>query len=159
MALRKSHIFIASDVRRSARAQRSSSPGSRGFDAWAEVLDGVSTEAEEPFSHGLATFKLSRLPACLCDLNVFFTYKPSSLLLVRCPRAGTDWDTASQQLLGNISSSVAKRQTTVPLLTSPLPDTVSALAVQQFLALRQYWRQRIQKRIRDTYDSPKYPKP
>lgn len=118
-----------------------------------------STEAKEPFSDGLATFKLSFLPACLCDLNVFFTSKTSSLVSVQCPRVGKDWDTTSQQLLGNISSSIAKRKTTVSVLTSPLPDTVSALAVKQFLALGQHWCQRIQKRMRDMCDSPKYTEP
>lgn len=72
---------------------------------------------------------------------------------------GKVWGITSQQLLGKISSSIATRKVTVSVITSPLHGTVSALAVQQFLALRQYWCQRIQKRIRDIFDSPKYPEP
>lgn len=54
---------------------------------------------------------------------------------MQCPTVGKAWDTTSQQLLGNISSSIAKRKTQC-LLISLLPDTGAALAVQQFLALR-----------------------
>jgi len=117
-----------------------------------------STGAKEPFSDGLATFKRRLFPACLCDL-IFFHIQNQFLHVNVMSQLGKGWDTTSQELLGNISSSIAKRKTTVSVLTSPLPDTVSALAVQQFLALRQYWCQIFQERIKDMCDSSKYPEP
>lgn len=46
--------------------------------------------------------------------DFFFTSKSNSLVLVWCPRVGKIWDTTSQQPLGNISSSILSRKTTIP---------------------------------------------
>lgn len=59
----------------------------------------------------------------------FFMSKSNSLVLVWCPRVGKIWDTISQQPLGNISSSMLNRKTTMP---GSIPTAVFQHWLQQF---------------------------
>lgn len=65
--------------------------------------------------------------------EVFFTFKTSFLVLVRCPRIGKVWDTTSQQLLGNISSPIAKRTKKTHVLECLIWDQILGQLDGEFL--------------------------